>query len=327
MKFEHVIHGVATLAAGATIGVAVTATAQAQVPPTIRVLVGFGAGGGTDVVARIVAEGIREQLKNNIVVENRPGAGGAIAAQGTVNAPANQPTLLVAIDHQTAILQHIMKDPGFNAERDLIPIGRVATYDMCLAVHSSVTARNIAEYAAAAKADATLANVAVPAPGSNAQFIGHFIGDKLGAKLVPVPYKGAAPAMGDLAGGQVKSAIMPCDAFFGLAKAGTVRILGIAGDKRSTRIPDVPAMSEHGVNIPATSNFLGIYAPRSMDPKVVTALIAATRQALASSTVVEKLNGTGMFAAYAPPEDLTRFNKDASAFWGEQVKASGFAAQ
>ncbi len=296
-------------------------------PPTLSVVVGFAPGGGTDLVARIWADAMREQLKTNVVVENKPGAGGAIAAQQVVNAPATQPSVLLAIDHQTSILQNVMKNPGFNAERDLLPLGRVVTYEVCLAVNAGVAARTLAEYGAAAKTDPQLANIAVPAPGSNAQFIGHAVLAHYGVKMVAVPYRGAAPALSDLAGGQVKAAVMPCDAFFGFVRNGTVRVLAVVGDKRSTRLPDVPSLQESGITVPGLYNFLGAYAPRGTDARLVAALTAATRDMFGNPATVERLNATGMFAAYAPPEDLARYARDATAFWAEQVKSSGFNAE
>ena len=304
------------------------ASAQpAGVPPSLRIMVGFAPGGGTDVVGRIYADGLRDLLKTNVIVENKPGAGGAIAAQTVVAAPPSPPTLLFAIDHQIAILQHIMKNPGFDAERDLIPLGRVVTYEICLAVHSSVPAKTLTEYLAAAKTDTSVANVAVPAPGSNAQFIAHVMGSHAGLKLVPVPYRGAAPAMNDLAGGQIKAAVMPCDAFGPFVKSGAVRILAIAGDKRSTRMPDVPTMAESGIQVPGSINFLGAYAPKGTDAKLVVMLQQATRELLANPAIVERLNATGQFAAHASAEDLARMGREASAFWGAQVKSSGFAVE
>lgn len=304
-----------------------TAAPTPAVPSSIRIMVGFAPGGGTDVVARIYAEGMRDLLKTNVIVENKPGAGGAIAAQSVISAPTNPPTLLFAIDHQTAILQHIMKNPGFDVERDLIPIGRVMTYEMCLAVSATIAAKTLPEFVAAAKSDDKMASVAVPAPGSNAQFIAHVIGSSTGVKLTPVPYRGAAPAMTDLAGGQIKAAVMPCDAFGPFVKSGQVRILAIAGDKRSTRLADVPTMAEHGIKVPGSINFLGAYASRGTDPRLVTALQQATRELFNNAALVERLNATGQFASYASPDDLARLGREASAFWAAQVKASGYAVE
>lgn len=303
------------------------AAAQNGPLPPLKVMVGFAAGGGTDLVARIYADALREQLKTTVLVENKPGAGGALAAQAVAAAPASTPTLLVAIDHQVALLQHIMKNPGFDAERDLQPVGRLVTYDMCLAVNAQVPARDVAEYAAAVKADPRNGNVAVPAPGSNAQFIAHVIGTHYGLKLVPVPYRGAAPAMNDLAGGQVRAAVMPCDAFIQFAKSGTVRVVAIAGDKRSPRLPEVAALQEVGIRVPASNNFLGAYAAKTMDPKLVAALAQATREVFKQPSVVERLNATGMSAGHASAEDLARFGREAAVFWGAQVKSSGFAVE
>ncbi|MBN9429660.1 MAG: hypothetical protein J0H09_24465 [Burkholderiales bacterium] len=317
---------VSLAALAAVAGLPSSALAQSESGP-LKIVVGFAPGGGTDVVARIYADGLRQLLNTSVVVEIKPCAGGAIAVQGVVKSPSTTPTILFVIDHQVSILQHVMKTPGFDPEQDLVPIGRVVTYDMCLAVHSSLPARNVKEFIDAVKADPKLGSFAVPAPGSNAQFIGHYIGTHFGVKLEPVTYRGAAPALSDLVGGQIKTAVMPCDAFRNFTKDGTVRIIGIANDKRSERLPGVPTLREYGLAIPGANSFLGAYAPKWLDPKLVATLVNATRDMFKLPGFADRLNDTGQFANYAPPEDLARYAREASVFWAGQVKSSGFAAQ
>lgn len=306
--------------------------AAAQTPPapaipsTVRLLVGFPVGGGVDAAARIYADALHDVLKTTVVVENRPGAGGAIAAQAAIAAPTSQPTLLYAADHQVSILRHIMKNPGFDADRDLVPLGRITVYEMCLGVHSSVPAKTLPEYMAAAKTNTTMANYAVPSSGSSGQFIGHALATHFGVKLNPVPYRGGAPAVADLAAGQIPAAVLPCDTLATFVQSGHVRILGVASDKRSARMPDVPAMGEFGVPIPGTLTFTGVYAPRSMDSALIARLAAATREAFNKPGLAAKIDATGAFAAYANGQELAGIGARASAFWAEQVKSSGFAS-
>jgi tripartite-type tricarboxylate transporter receptor subunit TctC len=313
--------GTAVLLA-ACLGAGLAAPASAN-PGQIKVLVGFPPGAGTDAAARIYADGLREVLGATVVVENRTGAGGQIAAQALKAADPSTNTIMFTVDHQVVILPHITKTAGFDVERDMVPVGRIVTYNVCLAVHPSVPASDVAGYAKAARDKPALGSFGIPAPASNAQFMGFVIGKHFNVNLNPVPYRGAGPALTDLMAGQIPAAIAPCDAMNEYRKAGKIKVIGIASNQRSPAMPDVPTFAEAGVKVPS-DYFLAVYAPSTMKPETVKQIAEATRKMFTLPKIVERLNGTGMQATYAPPEELKQIVHDSSRFWGEQIKQSGF---
>lgn len=300
--------------------------AQAQDKPTVKVLVGFPPGAGADALARIYAEALGQTLNVTTVVENKPGAGGQIAAQALKQALPETPTVMLTMDHQVVMVPLITKNPGFDVKKDLTPIARLVSFNTCLAIPGNSPFQNLQSYVAAVKGKADLGNYGIPAPGSQAQFVGYVVGQHFKMPMTPVPYRGAAPAIVDLLGGQVPSVVVPCDALAEHRKAGKVRILGIAAEQRSPAFPDVPTFKEMGVQMP-TDNFVAIYAPATMKPDLLRQVTDATRQMFQSPKVVDKLNATGMNAAYAPPEDMRRIVDQSVGFWAEQVRLTNFQAE
>ncbi len=316
---------IAALVAALAVGGAPLA-ADAQAARTIRLLVGFPPGAGTDALARIYADGLKDILGANIIVDNRPGAGGQIANLGLKNAPRDGSVLLFAVDHQIVMLPHIMKDPGFDVERDFAPVARVATYNLCVAVHPAVDARSLAGLGPLVRHDSSKGNYGIPAPGSNAQFMGLVLGRHLGVQLNPIPYKGAAPALIDLVGGQLPIAIVPCDAMAEFHRAGKLRILASAAERRTAMIPGVPTLAEAGIRAPS-DYFLAVYAPAGAVPEALNRIREATRKLLATPAATERIAKTGLTPAFAGAQELRRIGRESAAFWGEVVRQSGYRPQ
>ncbi|MCL4183339.1 MAG: Twin-arginine translocation pathway signal [Burkholderiaceae bacterium] len=289
-----------------------------------RVLVGFAPGAGTDTLARIYAESLADVLGTSVVVENRPGAGGLIAAQGLKNAASDSNTLMMAVDHQIVLLPQILKNPGFDVDRDFVPIARMTAYFLCLAVHPSSKATDLASFADAVRADNSLGSFGMPAPGSNAQFMGHAIGRRFDVKLNPIAYRGAGPAIADLIGGQVPAAIVPCDAMSEHRKAGRVKILAIAADERLPAMPEVPTIGESGMSGVPSDYFLAVYAPASMKPETLKRVSEATAYVASMPKFVERVAAAGLTPSFAPAEDLRRITRRMTEFWTEQIRDSGF---
>jgi len=310
----------ALLVAAAALG------AAAQSKPTIRVLVGFPPGSGADAAGRIYAELLGTALQANTVVENKTGAGGLLAVHALKQASTESNTVMLTIDHQVVMLPLITKNPGFDANNDLVPVARLLTFNTCLAVPASSPAQNLAQYINLVKASPANGNYGVPAPGSQAQFIGFVVGRHFGVGMNSVPYRGAAPAIADLIGNHVPAIVVPCDGLIEYRKAGKLRVLAAAADNRLPFMPDVPTFAESGVNMP-TDNFVAVYASTSMTPELVKQVVDATRQMFQSPQAVERLNSTGMVALYASPKELARIRRDASTFWAQQVRASNFQAE
>ena len=310
----------------ATLLAVAATTVVAQDRPVVKILVGFPAGAGTDNLARIYAEALSQQLNVTTVVDNKPGAGGQIAAQAMKMATPESNTIMFTVDHQVIMLPLITKTPGFDVKKDLVPVGRVANFYVCLAVPASSAAQNFQGYLDLVRKTPATGNIGIPAPGSQPQFITYLIGQHFNVPTTSVPYRGAAPAITDLLGAQIPAAIVPCDALVDHRKSGKVRVLAMAADKRYAHMPDVPTFAELGLKMPAEA-FLGVYASSTLKPELLKQITEATRKMFDSPAVVQKIAATNMEPSYANPEELRRFVDQATAFWGEQVRKSNFQAQ
>lgn len=264
--------------------------------------------------------------QHRVIVDNRPGAGGLIANQALKNAPRDGSVLMFAVDHQIVMLPHIMKDPGFDVERDFAPVARVAAYNLCIGVHPAVDARDLAGLGALVRQDSSKGNYGIPAPGSNAQFMGVVLGRHLGVPLNPIPYKGAAPALIDLVGAQLPIAIVPRDAIAEFHRAGKLRIIANAAERRTAMLPDVPTLAEAGIKAPS-DYFLAVYAPAGTAPEALNLIREATRKLLATPAMTQRIAKTGLTPAFAGAEELRRIGRESAAFWGEQIRRSGYQPQ
>jgi tripartite-type tricarboxylate transporter receptor subunit TctC len=309
-----------------TAGLAAVAPSIAQDKPVIKVLVGFPPGAGTDTLARIYAEALADQLNVTTVVENKPGAGGLIANQALKNATPESNTIMFVVDHQVIMVPLVVKNPGFDVKKDMVPVGRVVNFYTCLAVPASSKAQSFEQYLDSVRKNPKEGNFGIPAPGSQAQFVGYVVGQHFKVSMNPIAYRGAAPAITDLVGGQIPAAIVPCDGLVEYRKAGKVRVLAMAADKRYGAMPDVPTFGEKGLKMPADA-FLGVYASTTLKPELLKQVTDATRKMFDDPKVVEKFASTYMEPSYAGPEELRKFVDTATAFWAEQVRKSNFQAQ
>jgi tripartite-type tricarboxylate transporter receptor subunit TctC len=310
----------------AAIGLALSAAALAQDKPVVKILVGFPPGVGTDNLARMYGEALGEAIGASVVVDNKPGAGGQLAAQALKAAPPQSNSLMFVVDHQVVMLPLVTKNPGFDVKKDMVPVGRIVNFFTCLAVPGNSPAKDFKGYFDAVRKTPELGNVGIPAPGSQPHFLTYVLDQQYKVDLKAVPYRGWAPAIVDLVGGNVPAAIGPCDALVEYKKSGRVRILAVASDKRYKAMPDVPTFGEFGFKMPADS-FLGVYAAANMKPELLKQITDATRKMFDSPKLVEKFASTQMEPAYAGPEELRTLVEKNTEFWGEQVRKSNFQAQ
>lgn len=313
-------------ALAAAIGLTLATAALAQDKPVVKILVGFPPGVGTDNLARMYGEALADAIGASVVVDNKPGAGGQIAAQALKAATPQSNSLMFAVDHQVVMLPLVTKTPGFDVKKDMVPVGRIVNFFTCLAVPANSPAKDLNGYIEAARKTPELANIAIPAPGSQPHFLTYVLGQKYNVGLNAVPYRGWAPAIVDLIGGNVPAAIGPCDALVEYKKNGRVRILAVASDKRYKAMPDVPTFGEFGFKMPADS-FLGVFAAANMKPELLKQISEATRKMFDSPKLVEKFASTQMEPAYAGPDELRTLVEKNTEFWGEQVRKSNFQAQ
>jgi tripartite-type tricarboxylate transporter receptor subunit TctC len=302
-------------------------TAVAQDKPTIRILVGFPPGAGTDALARIYGEELAGALGANVIIENKPGAGGLIANQALKNATPESNSLLFVIDHQVVMVPLITKNPGFDVKKDMIPVGRITNVYSCLAVPANSPATNLQSFAEMVRANPNMGNYGIPAPGAKDQFMGYVTAQHFKISLNAVPYRGSAPAVLDLVGGQVPAVIVPCDNTIDQhRKSGKVRVLAMGADKRIAAMPDVPTFAEQGIPMPVDS-FLGVYASANLKPELLRQVTEATRKMFDNPGFQTKVAAFKMEVAYAGPDEMRRIVDRNSEYWGEQVRKSNFQAQ
>lgn len=308
------------------IGLTLATAAVAQDKPVVKILVGFPPGTGNDNLARMYGEALSDAIGVSTVIENKPGAGGLIATQALKAAPPQSNSLLFTLDHQVVMLPLITKNPGFDVKKDMVPVGRIVNFYTCLVVPGTSPVKDLPGYIESVRKSPTQGNVGIPAPGSQPHFLTYVLGQKYNLDLTAVPYRGWAPAVVDLVGGSLPAGIGPCNDLNEYKKAGKLRVLAVASDKRYWAMPDVPTFGEYGFKMPADS-FIGVYAAANLKPELLKQITDATRKMFDAPKTVAKFASTQMEPAYAGPDELRTLVEKNTEFWGEQVRKSNFQAQ
>lgn len=302
--------------------------AQSPVPEAARILVGFGAGGTIDVLARVLAERIAPQLGRNhhIIVENRAGGNGQIAAQALLNAPADGSSYLIAPLITPVLSQLVFRKPGYDPAVDFTPVGLVAHFQFALAVPVSHPARNLNDWVAWLKANPAKANFGSPAAGSLPHFFGLLLGKAAGVDIVHVPYKGGPALFSDLIGGQLSSAIETTSGLAPLHREGKVRILATFTDKRTRELPDVPSVTEAGFPQAKGSGWYSLWARKGTPSAAVETVNRALNQTLGDPAVKARLEEWSLEADPRTPLQLEQLRLADIAKWRPVIEASGFRA-
>ena len=299
----------------------------ADPPAVLRILVGFPPGGATDVVARILAEKLQPLLKQTVIVENKPGAGGMIATQLLKAAPPDGSTVMLTIDHSHVIVPLTFKAPGYNPLTDFTPLAGVASYYNVMVLSSTIGVKTAPEFGAWLKAHPNQANYGIPAAGSVPQFAGILVGKSLGTPMVAVPYKGGAPLVQDLLGGQVPAGFLSLTESIEHYRSGKMQILAVSGTTRAKAAPQVPTFQELGISGIDMNPWLAFFGPKGLPPEFVTRFDAAVATALADPDVVERLSKLGNVPTYASPAQLQDWVVKATQHWGAVIKESGYELQ
>jgi tripartite-type tricarboxylate transporter receptor subunit TctC len=314
----------ATVLCASLAGVGAPVAAQDKFDKPVKILVGFAAGGTADLIARVVADKMKDSLGQPVIVENRPGAIGRIAAEAVKNAAPDGTLIMVMPIGPMAVVPHVYKDIPYDPIKDFTPIAVGATFQFAFAAGPASGAKTWAEFAAWAKANPTKAAYATSGAGSLPHFFGVLLGRGIGVEMVHVPYKGSAAYINDLIGGQVPAAVDAIADLTELHRAGKITILASSGAQRSTALPEVPTFSELGVKNVEAMGWFGFFAPAKTPKPVVDALNRAINKALTSPDVVEKLSKLGMDPATGTPEEFAKIVASDYAKWGPIVTASGF---
>ena len=299
----------------------------ADPPAVLRILVGFPPGGATDVVARILAEKMQPLLKQTVIVENKPGAGGMIATQALKAAPPDGSTVMLTIDHSHVMVPLTFKAPGYNPLTDFTPLAGVASYYNVMALSGSIGVKTAPEFGAWLKAHPNQANYGIPAVGSVPQFAGILVGKSLGTPMVAVPYKGGAPLVQDLLGGQVPAGFLSLTESIEHYRSGKMQILAVSGTTRAKAAPQVPTFQELGISGIDMNPWLAFFGPKGLPPEFVTRFDAAVATALADPDVIERLSKLGNVPTYATPTQLQEWVVKATQHWGAVIKESGYELQ
>ena len=299
---------------------------SAHADTTIKLMVGFPPGGGTDAIARLLGDKLKDQLGANVIVENKAGAGGQLAAQALKAAPADGSVLFLSHDHTISILPQVVKNPGFNTAQDFTPVAGFATFVNVLAISGGTPAKSLHEYIAWVK-NKGKDTVGVPAPASVPEFLVKVIGEKYKLDLQAAPYRGSAPMMADMLGNQIAAGVASVPDFIENHKAGKLRIVAVLGAKRQGILPDVPTFAELGMSGFEDLPYYGIWAPQGTPKAVVDRYADAVSKVVALPEVKERLSAMGLAVGHMTPAQLDAREKAYTATWARIIKASGFQAQ
>ncbi|MEA2934644.1 MAG: hypothetical protein QOD74_1290 [Variibacter sp.] len=287
----------------------------------VKWVVGYPAGGTTDIVARLIGQRLSEKLGQQFVIENRPGAGNNIATEAVVNAPPDGYTLLL-VNPANGINASLYPKLSFNFIRDIAPVAGIVRVPNMMEVNPSVPAKTVAEFIAYAKANPGKINMASSGNGTSIHLSGELFKSMTGVDLVHVPYRGSAPALTDLLSGQVHVMFDNLPSSVAHLQAGTLRPLAVTTAQRSPAFPDVPTVAETVPGYEASAWF-GMGAPKGTPREVIDILNREINEALKDPMILKRLAGMGGIVMAGTPDDFGKVIADETEKWAKVVKSSG----
>ncbi|MFM1988875.1 MAG: hypothetical protein RJA99_1832 [Pseudomonadota bacterium] len=302
------------------------AAAQAWPAKPIKLLIPFPPGGGTDFVSRAVGQKLAENTGWQVVLENRPGAAGNIAIAAAANSPPDGYTIVMGQSDNMMLGPWLYPNAGYDSVKSFAPIVQVSVAPLVIAAAEGSKLRTPADLIAAGRAGQGI-NWGTAGNGSMGHLFGELLRAQTGMKLTQVHYKGAAPAMTDLIGGQIDVVILSSGSVLPQIRAGKLRPVAVTTAKRSPVLPDTQAVAEAGVKDVDVSIWLGLFAPVGTPPEIVARINAEVNRVLAAPEMREKLGGQAIAAAGGTPEQFAAFVREDYARWGRVVKESGVKAE
>ena len=300
----------------------------AQPYPTkpIRLIVAFPAGGGSDVMGRILVQRLAERLGQSFVVENRPGAGGSIGTEAAVKSPPDGYTLQLASTSEVSINRSLYSKLTYDPLKDLAPIGSVATTPMVLIVHPSMPVKDVKQLVALAKARAGQINYGSAGTGSTTHLAAELFRWMADINIIHVPYKGAPQALADLTGGHVQMMFSTLPATLPLVLNQRLRPLAVSSQRRADALPQVPTMKEAGIDGYEVEYWYGLFAPRGTSADIIATLNRQLAAALRTPELASDIRKQGAEPSLLTLEQFTAFLMQDAERWSKAVKLSGATA-
>jgi tripartite-type tricarboxylate transporter receptor subunit TctC len=316
-----------TLLLGPTLWLNGPASSQAQERGPLRILVGFPPGGASDNLARLLAEKLKDILKQAVIVENKPGIGGRLAAEAVRNSAADGLTYMIA-PNATFVFQHLTYPVSvlrYDMTTDFVSVAQLTSYPIALVTNSSIGVKTAKDYIGWAKANPSKTNFGTAGAGGETHFNGLQFGKLSGVPMTVVPYRGNAPLIVDLVGAQIQTGIMVMGDALPHIRSGKLNALGVFSSKRSSLTPDVPTMAEQGFDTGGSDGWMGVWGPVKVPKADVERLAAAIKQVLAMADVKEHLLSKLLQVSdFHSGTEVDQKLAAELAHWGPIIKASGF---
>lgn len=294
----------------------------------LRILVGFPPGGGTDVIARLLQEPLSQRLGRTVIIENKPGAGGQIAAQQLKASPADGNTLFLTHDHTISILPQVVRHAGFVPAQDFEPVGGFASFVNTFAVPASHPAKTFGEYLQWVRQDAGgRSAVGIPAPASTPEFLVKQLASRYQLDLISAPYKGSGPMIGDMLGRQIEAGVGSVQDFVNYHKTGKLRVLAVLGGQRQPLLPEVPTFSELGMKGLEDMPYYGIYAPKGVPAAFTQRFATALAHSVQEPGIRQQLEDIGLVVETMTPQQLHQREQAYTGVWKRIIEDSGFKPQ
>jgi tripartite-type tricarboxylate transporter receptor subunit TctC len=319
-----ILQRVSSLVALAMLSLAAAAPSRAQDYPShpVKMIVPFGAGGPTDIFTRLLAEELRQALKEPFVMENRPGAGTIIGTEAAAKSPPDGYTLLMISATQTTT-ETLVPNKSYKLLRDFVPVASLLNSELVMVVHPSVPVNTIKDFIALAKSKPGALNYASSGVGSNYHMAGELFKNLTGTDILHVPYKGSSGARNDIISGQIEMMFDSVPSMAPMIQAGRVKALGTTGKVRSAILPDIPTLSEAGVPGYEATIWIGLMAPAGTPQPIVTLLSSEINKILARADVIEAWRKQGATAMSMTPDQFGEYVQSEIDKWARVIKANG----
>ncbi len=306
---------------------AATAAAQSFPSKPVRILVGFGAGGSTDIVARTLAQSLGGDWKQNVLVENRPGASGMIAAELVAKSPPDGHTLMITPQTSLAVAPALYGKAAYDTMRDFTPITLTGYTPLLMVVHPSFPPKNFKEFIALAKKSKEPITFGSGGVGSSPHMAGELMAAQLGIRITHVPYKGENPALADTIGGQIPIMFGNLPVAVPHVNSGRLRGLANTWSTRSPLAKDIPTVAESGFKDYAIATWFGLLGPANMPPELVSRIQRDTARMFNVPATKEKLTGMGVDLVLDTPEQFREYLKSEVARYAKVIRDAGIKAQ